>query len=166
MKVFFSMIWNLLFGAENSPRKTYSFEAEVQPPVVMPKNKPAKSSFIEKINPPQNVVSERSLIQKESEVGARIFGQNPYGLRRQFFNLDPSTWIWYDEYPDKQGRGVKSVTIRYEIHANGVLKVQEGARYDFIEGQELDNFVRAVEFYSKKITEEIYNPNLSVSPSF
>jgi hypothetical protein len=110
-------------------------------------------------------VSERELIQRESQIGAQLFGRIPKGHRREFFNLDPSTWIWYDEWIDAQTGNRVSTTIRYEIHENGILKVQEGARYDFIEGQERDNFLAAVQLYYDRVSREMYHhePTIRVS---
>lgn len=107
---------------------------------------------------PLKRLSERQLIQLESEIGAEIFGVVPQNHRREFFNLDPSTWIWYDEWMDEQNHK-KSVTIRYEIHENGILKVREGARYDFIEDAELQNFVAAVNMYYERVCREVYGRN-------
>lgn len=103
--------------------------------------------------------SERQLIQQESRIGTEIFGQVPAGHRREFFNLDPSTWIWYDEWVDNQTHAKQTVTIRYEVHENGILKVREGARYDFLKGDELDNFVKAVEAYYNNVCKNLYQRN-------
>lgn len=97
--------------------------------------------------------SERELIQLESEIGATIFGPLPEGVvRREFFNLDPSTWIWHEELKD----GTSS-TIRYEIQPRGVLKVFDGAHYAYLEGQELDNFVIAAQTYYEKVAHDLYH---------
>lgn len=130
------------------------------PRIVLPK------SF--NVGLPLKRMSERELIQLESEIGAEIFGQVPEGHRREFFNLDPSTWIWYDEWTevsaDKRSKQHKSVTIRYEVHENGVLKVLEGSRYDFIEGVELQNFVTAVGIYYERVCREVYKTHPKHTP--
>lgn len=100
-------------------------------------------------------LSVRELIQRESEVGAELFGPIPVGHQRSFFNLDPKTWIWYEEWTDRLGKR-RSTTTRYEVHDNGILKVQEGARYNFIEGEELDNLILAVRMYYDRVSREIY----------
>lgn len=51
----------------------------------------------------------------------------------------------------------KNMTIRYEVHENGILKVQEGARYNFIEGQELENFMAAIHLYYERVARELYH---------
>ncbi len=101
-------------------------------------------------------LTERELIQRESEIGAKIFGEPPHGCRREFFNLDQSTWIWHEETIDHQTRQKNTVTIRYEVHQKGILKVQEGARYSFLEGQELENFLAAVRLYYDRVMQSIY----------
>ena len=105
----------------------------------------------------KNKLTERELIQRESEIGAELFGEAPAGHRREFFNLDPSTWIWYDETIGRHGKPKDTVTVRYEIHNNGILKVQEGARYTFIEGAELENFVVATQMYYERVSREVYH---------
>lgn len=99
--------------------------------------------------------SRRQVIQKESEIGGQLFGPVPEGHHRQFFNLDRRTWIWYEEWPDGKG-GVTRTTTRYEVHENGILKVQEGAPYHFIDGQELMNLVTAMRVYYERVMREVY----------
>lgn len=97
----------------------------------------------------------RQLIQMESEIGGTLFGEVPRGHRREFFNLDDTTWIWHEEWTDHRGKH-RTTTTRYEIHENGILKAQEGARYNFIEGQEFDNFVIATRLYYERVAREVY----------
>ena len=104
---------------------------------------------------PLRKLSQRELIQLESEIGATLFGPIPKGHHRQFFNLDRTTWIWYEEWIDHLGKK-KSTTTRYEIHDQGILKVQEGARYNFIEGQEFENFIMSTRMYYEKVARELY----------
>lgn len=106
---------------------------------------------------PFRKLTERELIQLESDIGAQLFGSVPKGHRREFFNLDLSTWIWYDEWTDATTGVRKTMTIRYEVHENGILKVQEGARYNFISGQELDNFMAAITMYYERVARELYH---------
>jgi hypothetical protein len=100
--------------------------------------------------------TRRELIQRESEIGGHLFGPVPQGHHRQFFNLDPVTWIWYEEWKDNKGK-VQSKTTRYEVHENGILKVQEGAPYYFIEGQELNNLLKATRTYYERVARDVYN---------
>ncbi len=128
---------NLLVGTE-----------PLAPSLDVPKTqKPARRPF--------RKLTERELIQLESDIGAQLFGEIPKGHRREFFNLDLSTWIWYDEWIDANGHR-QNMTIRYEVHENGILKVQQGARYNFIDGQELDNFMAAIHLYYERVAREVY----------
>lgn len=99
--------------------------------------------------------TRRELIQRESEIGGHLFGSIPADHHRQFFNLDPTTWVWYEEWVDKHGKK-QTTTTRYEVHENGILKVQEGARYYYIEGSELVNLVNAMRIYYDRVTRDIY----------
>lgn len=110
---------------------------------------------------PQKSLTERELIQSESEIGATLFGEVSVGGRREFFNLDPATWIYYDEWTELGGVK-KNLTLRYEVHHNGILKVKEGARYEFIHGEELQNFLTATENYYKEVSTHLYQaPSLA-----
>jgi len=116
-----------------------------QPLLKMPKNRPLKK------------VTERELLQMESEIGARIFGDIPAGTHRQFFCLDDKTWIWHEQTKHPKTGKIEEHTIRYEVHENGILKVQEGARYSYLEGEELDNLVIATRVYYERVAREVYH---------
>lgn len=104
---------------------------------------------------PLKKLTERELLQLESEIGAKLFGEIPKGGRREFFCLDEVTWIWHEEWLDKANkRQVR--TIRYEVQERGILKVQEGARYSFVEGEELDNLVTAATMYYEQVARHVY----------
>lgn len=100
-------------------------------------------------------LSERDLLRAESAIGGALFGEVPKGRRREFFCLDESTWIWHEEWKDEKGIDRQS-TIRYEIHTNGILKVSDGPRYQFIEGDELHNFAEATRLYYEQASRQIY----------
>jgi hypothetical protein len=116
-----------------------------QPLLKMPKNRPLKK------------ITERELLQLESEIGAKIFGDIPAGTHRQFFCLDEKTWIWHEQAKNPKTGKLEDHTIRYEVHENGVLKVQEGARYSYLEGEELDNLVVAARVYCERVAREVYH---------
>lgn len=97
----------------------------------------------------------RQLIQKESEIGGTLFGSIPAGHHRQFFNLDTNTWVWYEEWLDGKGKK-QSTTTRYEVHENGILKIQDKTPYYFLEGTELVNFISSVKLYYEKVSREVY----------
>jgi hypothetical protein len=107
-------------------------------------------------NRPLKPLTERELLRLESEVGAKLFGPIPAGHRREFFCLDERTWIWHEEWigDDKK---LQVSTVRYEINEHGVLKVQEGARYNYLEGDELQNFGLSVRLYYEQVAREVYH---------
>ena len=110
----------------------------------VPKNRPLKK------------LTERELIRLESEIGSKLFGPVPSGHRREFFNLDASTWIWHEEWLDSN-RKLQTSTVRYEVHDKGIFKVQEGARYSYIDGDELNHFMLAIKMYYEQVAREIYH---------
>lgn len=100
-------------------------------------------------------LTDRDLLKLESKIGATLFGPVPEGRRREFFCLDEATWIWHEEWRDEKGIERQS-TVRYEVHSNGILKVTDGPRYQFIEGKELDNLVEATRLYHDMVAQRIY----------
>ena len=100
-------------------------------------------------------LTERELIQPESEIGGTLFGSIPTGGRREFFNLDENTWIWHEELVDRDGL-VHSTTTRYEVQKNKVLKAQDGAHYSYLDGEELHNFSVAVQMYYEQVMRGVY----------
>jgi hypothetical protein cdiviTM7_02984 len=111
---------------------------------------------LKKKNRPLKKFTERELIQLESEIGATIFGEKPaHVTRREFFNLDKDTWIWYEEIVDKDGKK-QELTTRYEVQPKGILKVQPNYRYSYLEGDELQNFVLAVKEYYERVSRDLY----------
>ncbi len=111
-------------------------------------------------NAPVPKLTDRDLLRMESKIGGNLFGPIPKDHRREFFCLDESTWIWHEEWKDEKGVE-RQTTTRYEVHPNGILKVTEGPRYQFIEGEELDNLVEATRLYYEQAAREIYgrDPN-------
>ena len=142
-------LYALLLGTEPIGTLSVQSQVSVAPKAVERSQKPQRRPF--------SKLTERELIQLESDIGAQLFGAVPKDHRREFFNLDLSTWIWYEEWVDHSTGQRKSTTIRYEIHDNGILKVQEAARYRFIEGQELDNFMTAIHLYYERVAREVYH---------
>jgi hypothetical protein len=100
--------------------------------------------------------TRRDLIRMESRIGGQLFGPVPKDHRREFFCLDRHTWVWYEEWIDPATRKRASTTTRYEVNENGVLKVQEGQPYKFVEGQELTNLVWAMHLYYEEVARNIY----------
>lgn len=101
-------------------------------------------------------LTERDLIRMESQIGAKLFGAVPAGHRREFFCLDEHTWVWYEEWLD-ESKKKQSITTRYEVHENGILKVQDGQPYQVVEGEELRNLVTAIQLYYEQVVRHIYH---------
>lgn len=105
---------------------------------------------------PLKKLTDRQLIKLESEIGRTLFGEIPTGRTREFFCLDNDTWIWHEEWKDSNGKE-KSQTVRYEIHPNGILKVEDGGKnYNFLKGQELMNLALATRMYRERVMRELY----------
>lgn len=100
-------------------------------------------------------LTDRELLREESKIGATLFGPIPEGRQREFFCLDESTWIWHEEWRDEKGVE-RQTTIRYEVHPNGIMKISDGPRYQFIEGAELENFAQATSLYYEETAKKIY----------
>lgn len=92
---------------------------------------------------------ERELIRQEALDGSQLFGPIPKGHHRQFFCLDPHSWIWYEDWKDAAGNQQR-VTTRYEVRPDGVLKTQNGSTYQRLSEQEAINFYKAAKLYIKK----------------
>lgn len=99
--------------------------------------------------------SERELIQAESKIGREIFGEIPKGHQREFFCLDETTCIWYEEFKNAEGK-TESITTRYEIQGDRVMKVQGGSRYSYLEGDELNNLLTAIHMYYERVMRGVY----------
>ncbi len=109
--------------------------------------------YVEQI--PVGKYTERQLIQKESHIGRELFGPIPSDHRREFFCLDAHTWVWHEEWIDIETGQRRTMTTRYEVHENGILKVMNST-YKFLEGQELQNFYQAVKIYYERNMREVY----------
>lgn len=105
---------------------------------------------------PLKKFTERELLQLESEIGSKLFGEIPAGHRREFFCLDAKTWIWHEEWIDRDTKKHRQMTTRYEVNSKGILKVQEGARYSFLEGAELENLAIATRMYYEQVARGVY----------
>lgn len=97
----------------------------------------------------------RELIRKEAKIGGELFGPVPQGVRREFFCLDAHTWVWHEEWVDKTGQ-LRSMTTRYDIRPNGILKAQDGQPYNILSPEEAKRFCKAVKMYDKRVQKELY----------
>ena len=92
----------------------------------------------------------RDLIHEEAKIGGAIFGPLPAGHRREFFCIDPTTWVWHEEWLDEQGER-HIMTTRYDVRPTQVLKTQDGNRYQPLTRNEAIHLYRAAELYQKRV---------------
>ncbi len=104
---------------------------------------------------PLRTLTDRELLTLESEIGAQLFGPVAEGHRREFFCLDDKNWIWHEEWLDEKKK-LHFATTKYEVQEKGILKTQEGARYSYIEGEELNHLITAIGMYYERVMREIY----------
>lgn len=97
----------------------------------------------------------RELLRKEAQMGGTLFGPIPQGVRREFFCLDEHTWIWHEEWVDKNGKQ-RVVTTRYDVRPNGVLKAQDGQPYTYVELEEGRRLMKAVRLYNRNVQTGLY----------
>ena len=111
-----------------------------------------------KANDPQHrrAQIEQDLIRRETVVAKDIFGPVPAGRRREFFCLDESTWIWYEEWIDDAGVR-RQVSTRYIIRPQEVLKSQNGGEYYRLTTTEFKNFKAAAERYYETVKRNLYS---------
>jgi hypothetical protein len=113
-------------------------------PRIFPRQAPDRPSQIRQV-----------LLRFEAKIGGQLFGPVPKGHDRQFFCLDQNTWVWYESWIDKKGKR-HSVTTRYDVRPNGIIKLQNGKVYQRLSRAEADNLVKSAELYYNRITAE-YN---------
>lgn len=98
----------------------------------------------------------RNLIRSEASIGGNIFGPVPAGNRREFFCLNKHTWVWHEEWTDKSGVR-QSLTTRYEVRPDGILKSQGGGGYTTLNPSEARNLISAVKEYRNRTFRQLYH---------
>ena len=101
-------------------------------------------------------LSYDDLLSAESELGRTLFGPIPVGHQREFFKHRGNVWIWHENWLNEAGTE-QSITIRYEVRANGVYKKVPGAPYQKLVGSELDNFRLAARSYFDLVKQNLYH---------
>lgn len=115
-------------------------------PLVLPKI-PKRS---DKRKHMQQADAYRQVLRKHAQLGGQLFGPVPEGRRREFFCLDDRTWVWHEEWQDELGKH-HSMTTRYDIRPDGVLKSQGAHSYQRVQGEELQNLYRAAMLYRDQV---------------
>jgi hypothetical protein len=95
----------------------------------------------------------RALMQYEARLGGELFGPVPKGVRREFFCLDPNTWIWHEEWDDKAGH--HAVTTRYDVRKDAIVKSQGASSYMSLSPEEKQRFLQAVNLYYERVGGEL-----------
>lgn len=95
-----------------------------------------------------------NLIRHEAKIGGEIFGPVPAGHKREFFCLDERTWVWHEEWSDRDGQHIR--TTRYDMRPDGILKAQNG-HYQRVGAHEAGRLNKAIDVYMKRVNQEIYN---------
>ncbi len=98
----------------------------------------------------------RNLMRHEARIGGTVFGAVPKDRRREFFCLDEHTWVWHEEWTDKNGQH-QVVTTRYDVRPSGIVKSQNGSHYQSVNADEAKRLFKAAQLYKQKINQEIYN---------
>ena len=114
-------------------------------------------TFLPKFSPrtprDRQATIERRLMRLEAKIGGRMFGPLPKGHDRQFFCLDEHTWVWHESWVDKNGLQ-RSMTTRYDVRPDGILKIQDGRGYQRLSRTEAQNLSRAAKLYQQRVTAE------------
>jgi hypothetical protein len=103
----------------------------------------------------RRVEQYRNLIRREAKIGGSLFGEVPAGTRREFFCLDERTWVWHEEWIDKESGQRKVRTTRYDVRPNGILKVQDG-QYRPVGLDEAKHLLEAAKAYQVAVKDEMY----------
>lgn len=98
----------------------------------------------------------RNLIRSEANIGGNIFGPIPTGTRREFFCLNEHTWIWHEERVDSKGER-QTITTRYDIRPDGILKSQGGQGYTALSPTEARNLISAAKEYKNRTFKQLYH---------
>ena len=101
--------------------------------------------------------AQRHLINQEALIGATLFGEIPAGHTRQFFCLDEHTWVWFEEWFDEKLGIMQHMNVHYELQPRGVLKLVNGTPRGYVNGQELQHLLRAIQDYHNRVSKELYS---------
>jgi hypothetical protein len=97
----------------------------------------------------------RDLLKHEARIGGELFGPIPDRGRREFFCLDEYTWIWYEEWTDKN-RNRQSRTTRYDVRPGGITKIQDGQSFRQLTDGEAIRLFDAMKAYERRTRTELY----------
>lgn len=99
----------------------------------------------------------RQLIDKESQLGAQIFGAFPAYDKRYFYCFDERMWIWHEERMNAHTGKHDIMTVSYNITDRGILKSYGDNQSSYVQGDELEHFTSATEEYAVRVYGELYS---------
>ncbi len=97
---------------------------------------------------------ERQIIRYESDLNKDIFGPIPKGHKRDFFCIDKNTWIWHEQFKDRNNQKHTVMTKYLVRKSGGIIKSQNGSAYKLVEKKEALNLLNAIILYSKRVQGE------------
>ncbi len=95
-----------------------------------------------------------SVLETEAIMGGKLFGPIKPGHRREFFCLNPHTWVWHEEWLDNSNER-HILTTYYHIRKNIILKSHGDQNYQSLTESELQNFLNATKIYIETIPNQI-----------
>ena len=109
-------------------------------------------------------MTDDHLRNMESDVAQDIFGPVPENARRGFF-LNEEGFYFFMQVLDFKGEVSGQVTIHYEPRDEGILKICSipGIDNQFIDGEELANFEKAVGMYYEIAMKKVYGIDVSAT---
>lgn len=107
----------------------------------------------------QQLEAHREILHQSAKLGGTVFGPIPKGVRREFFCLDPHTWVWHEEWTDEK-KVHHARTTRYDIRPHGIFKAQDGMQYQPVGREEAMNLYYAVDAYTKTV-DDFFMPRVS-----
>lgn len=96
----------------------------------------------------------KALIHHEAKMGGELFGPVPKGNRREFFCLDEHTWVWHEEWTDKNGQRQFMMT-RYDVRPSGVVKSQGHNSYQSLSAKNYKISIERFVFTVKRLTKNM-----------
>ena len=101
---------------------------------------------------------EQLLIEREAQIGARLFGPVPAGRWREFFCLDENTWVWHEQWYDRLGR-LRHLMTRYDVYGNKIYKrTGSNGNYQQLSPREAANLKMAIEAYRTAVAPIYQSP--------
>ena len=98
-------------------------------------------------------------IKKEAYLGGRIFGNLQRHQQREFFCLDPKTWIWHESWRDKETKKQQAFMLRYDITSDQIYKRKDDDNRPHLLGQQESlNLQTAIAVYQTEVLAKLY-PN-------